>query len=70
MLTVESTSCLPSFLSPKAYPIAQAHASYWADGNFAAFVLAEIFAKKEDRARTGLGSGVSPPHGFDMGFKE
>ncbi|TDL17868.1 hypothetical protein BD410DRAFT_753898 [Rickenella mellea] len=32
-----------------------AHAAYWADPNFAAFVLAEIFARQEDLARTGLG---------------
>ncbi|PVF99520.1 hypothetical protein CPB86DRAFT_825001 [Serendipita vermifera] len=32
-----------------------AHSSYWGDSNLAAFVLAEIFARKEDIARTGLG---------------
>jgi hypothetical protein len=43
-----------------------AHASYWADSNFASFLLAEIFAKKEDRARTGLGLGMHPPHTNQM----
>jgi len=38
-----------------------AHASYWADPNFAAFLLAEIFARKGDLARTGLGLETPPP---------
>jgi hypothetical protein len=33
-----------------------AHSSYWGDPSFAAFILAEIFARKEDLARTGLGA--------------
>ncbi|EJD50770.1 hypothetical protein AURDEDRAFT_182151 [Auricularia subglabra TFB-10046 SS5] len=32
-----------------------AHLSYWSDSTFASFVLAEIFAKHEDRLRTGVG---------------
>jgi len=32
-----------------------AHSSYWGDSSLAAFILAEIFARKEDLARTGLG---------------
>ncbi|EJC98098.1 uncharacterized protein FOMMEDRAFT_171452 [Fomitiporia mediterranea MF3/22] len=32
-----------------------AHSAYWSDPNLAAFILAEIFARKEDLARTGLG---------------
>jgi len=32
-----------------------AHSSYWSDSNLAAFMLAEIFARKEDLLRTGLG---------------
>lgn len=36
-----------------------AHASYWSDATFAAFVLAEIFAKKEDRARTELAAAAA-----------
>ncbi|KZS90434.1 hypothetical protein SISNIDRAFT_475303 [Sistotremastrum niveocremeum HHB9708] len=32
-----------------------AHSSYWGDPNLAAFVLSEIFARKEDLMRTGLG---------------
>lgn len=35
--------------------LAQAHSSYWADPNLAAFLLAEIFSKKADSLRTGLG---------------
>ncbi|KAL5520107.1 hypothetical protein ACEPAG_1767 [Sanghuangporus baumii] len=31
-----------------------AHSAYWSDPNLAAFILAEIFARKEDLARTGL----------------
>jgi len=30
-----------------------AHLSYWSDSAFASFVLAEIFAKQEDRSRAG-----------------
>ncbi|KAL5482713.1 hypothetical protein ACEPAI_9307 [Sanghuangporus weigelae] len=37
-----------------------AHSAYWSDPNLAAFILAEIFARKEDLARTGLKqSGIS-----------
>ncbi|CCA71004.1 related to phosphatidic acid-preferring phospholipase A1 [Serendipita indica DSM 11827] len=32
-----------------------AHSSYWGDSSLAAFILAEIFARKEDLVRTGLG---------------
>jgi hypothetical protein len=32
-----------------------AHSSYWGDVSLAAFILAEIYARKEDLARTGLG---------------
>ncbi|GHJ86213.1 hypothetical protein NliqN6_2615 [Naganishia liquefaciens] len=31
------------------------HASYWADPNFGAFLLAEIFARRLDMIRTGMG---------------
>lgn len=32
-----------------------AHASYWADASFAAFLLAEIFSTRLDLMRTGMG---------------
>ncbi|KAH8114537.1 DDHD domain-containing protein [Phellopilus nigrolimitatus] len=32
-----------------------AHSAYWSDPNLASFLLAEIFARKEDIERTGLG---------------
>ena len=32
------------------------HGDYWADKSFAAFILAEIFANKEDLVRTGMGA--------------
>ncbi|KAG8808008.1 hypothetical protein FRC17_004176 [Serendipita sp. 399] len=36
-----------------------AHSSYWGDSSLAAFILAEIFARKEDLVRTGLGPQVT-----------
>jgi hypothetical protein len=32
-----------------------AHASYWTDPSFAAFLLAEIFSTRLDLMRTGMG---------------
>jgi len=32
-----------------------AHASYWTDASFAAFLLAEIFSTRLDVMRTGMG---------------
>ena len=32
-----------------------AHASYWTDASFAAFLLAEIFSTRLDMMRTGMG---------------
>jgi hypothetical protein len=32
-----------------------AHASYWSDASFAAFLLAEIFSTRLDLMRTGMG---------------
>ncbi|KAI5122806.1 hypothetical protein M0805_000148 [Coniferiporia weirii] len=47
-ISVSSLRCKLIFTS-------KAHSSYWSDPNLAAFILAEIFASKEDLARTGLG---------------
>ncbi|KAL5524599.1 hypothetical protein ACEPAF_9739 [Sanghuangporus sanghuang] len=42
------------------FDMVTAHSAYWSDPNLAAFILAEIFARKEDLARTGLRqSGIS-----------
>ncbi|KAJ9124532.1 hypothetical protein QFC24_003324 [Naganishia onofrii] len=42
------------------------HASYWADPNFGAFLLAEIFARRLDMLRTGM--GLANLNGFENGM--
>jgi len=42
-----------------------AHSSYWGDSSLAAFILAEIFARKEDLARTGLGLALTKTAGHE-----
>lgn len=49
-------------LSPRLFHLADvtidmitAHASYWTDPSFAAFLLAETFSTRLDLVRTGLG---------------
>lgn len=42
----------------------QAHSSYWYDASLVAFVLAEIYAKKTDLLRTGLGADLGYPGSF------
>lgn len=41
------------------YDALTAHGDYWGDSSFAAFILAEIFANKEDLIRTGMGAPAS-----------
>ncbi|ORX38900.1 DDHD domain-domain-containing protein [Kockovaella imperatae] len=46
---------LPSAGVSEYLDMITAHASYWADGSFAAFLLAETFSTRLDLMRTGLG---------------
>ncbi|CED84749.1 Phosphatidic acid-preferring phospholipase A1, contains DDHD domain [Phaffia rhodozyma] len=43
------------------YDLLTAHGDYWTDSSFAAFVLSEIFATKEDLVRTGMGAPLLSP---------
>ncbi|KAL7410393.1 DDHD domain-containing protein [Mrakia frigida] len=57
--------CLNSAGSISEYvDMLTSHGDYWADKSFAAFILAEIFASKEDLVRTGMGAPSS--QGEDM----
>lgn len=46
---------LPSAGVSEYLDMITAHASYWADGSFAAFLLTEIFSTRMDLLRTGMG---------------
>lgn len=45
----------PSSTYTHSIDMISAHSSYWGDPSLAAFILAEIFARKGDSARTDIG---------------